>query len=148
MVKKKRQAKENSCKKIIIRKSSRIDIIHRLDREVFPDDTYSELLDVLWFIAWCDGEPAGFAGVKPTGGGKAFLIRCGVREEFRGLGLQSKFLKVREKAARQNGIEMLYTYTLTSNHHSSNNLIKNGYLLYDGKYMDSDEVLYWKKELK
>lgn len=89
--------------------------------------------DKSWWIAIIDGKFAGFAGTtakvdwdKAEG---LFVGPCGVLPEFRGRGLQRKFLKVRERYAIAKGYTKLVGSVETANVWSGNNFIRCGYEL-------------------
>ena len=73
------------------------------------------------------------------------FIRAWVDRKYRGKGLQSKMIKARLKAAK--GCKSVITYTTTDNIPSANNLIKNGFLLYDPAYAYAgrDKLYFIKK---
>ncbi len=107
-------------------------ILDKFEKELFGH-TWSRK-DAYWWIAYFQGTEIGFAGLDfypdlpiPS----AFLARVGVVTEYRGRGLQTRFIKIREKQAREEGYSRIITYTSLHNTHSANNLIKNGYRLYD-----------------
>jgi hypothetical protein len=68
------------------------------------------------------------------------LSRCGVLPLARGLGLQRLLIRRRIAwARRQTGRRAV----LKHNHHSSNNLIRCGFRLYDGKWIAADALYWW-----
>lgn len=108
-------------------------ILDKFEKELFGHTWWRE--DAYWWIAYHEGTAIGMAGldfwnppnvVVPS----AFLARVGVLTEYRGLGLQSRFIKTREKQAVEDGYNRIITYTSIENIHSANNLIKHGYRLY------------------
>jgi RimJ/RimL family protein N-acetyltransferase len=62
--------------------------------------------------------------------GWAFLARSVVKKDFRGQGLQQRFIKAREKFARLQNVHTIVTYVSPENIASANNLIRCGYELY------------------
>lgn len=107
-----------------------------------------------WWIAYCDKDPVGFAGITPStlAPGIGYLKRAGVLPEHRGHGLQCRLLKVRERKARQLGWVSVITDT-TDNVPSANNLIKAGYRLFAPETAQAmpwafKHSLYWMKKLQ
>jgi GNAT superfamily N-acetyltransferase len=125
----------------------------------------------MWWVAYKDCEPmpviygdsvispcfynthvsqdwAGFAGIQLDKDSKhAMMTPCEVKPEFRGHGLQKKFLQVREDWCRYNGYLTLNSLTLTDNIYSINNLIACGYRLRKPFYASNGKGLYWEKKL-
>lgn len=100
-----------------------------------------------WFIAWSDGNPAGFAGLTRRGPSVGFLARSGVDERHRGKGLQRKLIKVREAAARVRGYTSVVSNTY-DNPQSSNNLIACGYRQFAPAHpWGCEGTQYWIKKL-
>jgi GNAT superfamily N-acetyltransferase len=93
-----------------------------------------------------DGEwaPVGFAGAELTDGGQyGYLSRAGVLPEARGLQLQRRLIRVRERWARAAGCTHIWTYTSVENIRSMRSLIACGLL----PYMSDGMWMYWKKAL-
>lgn len=91
---------------------------------------------------------AGFAGIQLDKDAKrAMMTPCEVKPEFRGHGLQKKFLQVREDWCRYNGYLTLNSLTFTDNIYSINNLIACGYKLRKPFYASNGKGLYWEKKL-
>lgn len=137
---------------ITIRRCHDRELIKRMDLRVFVNTIElakpSELDNAAWWVAFRDGEPVGFCGVQRarTEPGSAYLSRAGVLQSARGNGLQRRFLRCRERWARDQGMEAAITYTLPTNYPSMNNLIASGYRTCAGSYLGSD-VVYWRKRL-
>jgi RimJ/RimL family protein N-acetyltransferase len=75
------------------------------------------------------------------------FVRAWVYKEYRGLGIQKRMIKARIKYAKKICTTVI-TYTSTNNIISANNLLKNGFLLYNPMYKYSgSDVLYFKKDL-
>ena len=94
------------------------------------------------------GQLVGFAGMAASRRilGWGYLNRTGVMPAYRGYGLHSKFIQVREAKARKLGWEGLVTDT-TDNNPSSNNLMTAGFKLYTPRRPWAfKNSLYWKKE--
>jgi GNAT superfamily N-acetyltransferase len=103
-----------------------------MQAECFPQDRPWATEEGDWWIAFEDREfPVGFACL--TAGAKTedvgYLALAGVMPEARGLGLQRKLIKVREKRARELGRKRLLTYTC-HNPQSTMNLIRCGFHIY------------------
>lgn len=101
-----------------------------------------------WWLVANGRELAGFCGLTPcfylpnTG----YMKRAGVRDAFKGHGLQRRMLTVRERHARRLGYDALYTDTASFNTPSSNNLIRAGFELFRPEPLWSDDdFLYWRK---
>lgn len=128
----------------VIRQIHTIDVIHRLDRSIFPNDQASELLNAYWFVARHEGKAVAFAGITPSG----FLLRCGVIPAQRGQGLQRRLIRKRVQWARQNlDINEVITYTICENVYSSNNLIAEGFTLYIPEDGPEEDINHWRLKL-
>ena len=107
--------------------------------------------DGFWWLSRAgDGSLAGFCGLEPSMAvhNAGYLVRAGVVDEHRGHGLQRRFIKVRERKARSLGWTILRSDT-TDNIHSSNNLIRAGFTLFEPEIPWAfDNSLYWIKPLK
>lgn len=112
-----------------------LDTLNKCEKDIFGTIYMKDpaKLESDWWICYCDGEIAGFCGItfypkiqKPA----AFLCLSGVYKEYRGFGLQRRFIKIRENFAAKNGYNRVITYTSYDNIPSANNLIRSGYLLY------------------
>lgn len=122
---------------VTVRRTTDLELIQSLEREVF--EAYGDeplagknLRDTAWWIAWVDGKPAGFGGVRILTNEKdtAFMVRVGVLPKYRRRGLHKRFNRVRKSYAKRAGCKYVVTYTLSHNITSSNNLIKAGFKLY------------------
>jgi len=102
-----------------------------------------------WWLAYDDERTAvGFAGLVPSQRypNAGYLKRAWVAETARGSGLQGRFLRARALKARRIGWKMLVTET-TDALHSANNLMKNGYRLFEPyEPWAFPNSLYWRKE--
>lgn len=89
-----------------------------------------------WWLVYQKGspEPVGFAGIVPSslGVGYGYLKRGGVLPAHRGHGLQRRLISIRVRWARKEGYHTLVSDTW-GNTHSSNNLIRSGFHLFDPK---------------
>ncbi len=117
-----------------VRKTTNRELIQRLDLEVFgADDSEDEYSRKIWWLAYVDGKIAGFAGLKTFKEGNlkcGFLCRTGVKQEYRGQGIQRALIDCRDREARRLGLDLMLTYTARDNYASANNLIRTGYTLY------------------
>ena len=103
-----------------------------------------------WVAQGPDGTLGAFGGLWPsvrlpeTG----YLARGGVCPFARGLGLQRRLIRVRERMARKLGWLTIITDTVEGNIHSANNLIDCGYRLFEPpvKYASAGSA-YWRKHL-
>lgn len=109
-------------------------VIRKLHVQTFGPETKFYIEGSYWWIAYCDGLPIGFTGLKPfTAVGRAFLYRSGVLTAFQGNGLQKRFIRIRERLAKKIGLMRMVTYTSEDNLPSANSLISCGYKLYKPK---------------
>lgn len=102
-----------------------------------------------WWLAFNRSEPVAFAGMRPSyqWGNAIYLSRCGVLREYRGLALQQRLIRVRQRHARSLGVDWLITDT-RQNPVSSNNLIREGFLLFEpSEPWGHKDALYWRKKL-
>lgn len=106
------------------------DILKDLHKAAFTDGSPVYTLDeAIWWIAYKHKEPAGFCGLgKGVTPGVAYLCRAGVLTEHRGHGLQTRFLRVREKEARKLKYERIVTDTTSV--YSANNIYDAGYKMF------------------
>lgn len=110
-------------------------VLDTLDKEIFYDSPIFDKKGSWWWIVYDDDKPVAFAGLTPYPVNKTmFLSRCGVVKQYRGLGLQKKLIKKREKVAKEREYKRIITYTSYDNIQSANNLIKMGYRLYTPKF--------------
>lgn len=102
-----------------------------------------------WWFASNGVMVVGFAGMlksRSTAQG-GYLFRVGVLENARGNGLQLRFIRVRERKARQLGMAQMVSDTCDSIV-SANNLIHAGYRLYaPEKPWSFPHACYWRKYL-
>lgn len=130
---------------------SSLEVLQRMDRLCFPGDdpydfSHSEKDHHWWVVYGSDGEPAAYAGSLYCKLDKGFfLCRAGTLPVARGCGLQKKLIHARVEHAKRFGAKKCFTYTLESNIVSSNNLIKNKFLLYrpNSPWAGKSGVLYW-----
>jgi len=131
---------------MIIRQTSDLDEIKRLDRMLFSADTPINYAQSHWWLAKDGNKSVAYAGLKVVDKNLAFLSRAGVTQNARGKGIHRRLIQVRTRWAWLHQLNTLITYTLVSNHPSSNNLIRTGFLLYDPEWAWVGRgVLYWIK---
>ncbi len=102
-----------------------------------------------WWIAYDDGEPIAFAGIRPSLRwiDCMYLCRSGVVPEARGKGLQKRLIRVRAAYARQMSMNWLISDT-TCNPASANSLIACGFRLYEpAQPWGNRHTLYWRKRV-
>lgn len=110
-----------------------------------------------WWIAYNNFDPVAFCGLTkdpayhPIKGAQdvGYLVRSGVRKDHRGHGLQLRLIRVREKKARELGLQWMVSDTSDGNMASANTLINAGYKLFKPpRKWAFKNGLYWKKELQ
>jgi GNAT superfamily N-acetyltransferase len=102
------------------------------------------------WIAYDYDQPVALAQLVPStlGDDIGYLKRAGVMPSHRGQGLQLKLLKVREREAKRLGWKRLVTDTALRNIHSSNNLIRAGFTLFEPPIRWGFATgLYWTKDI-
>jgi GNAT superfamily N-acetyltransferase len=122
-----------------------------LERACFAGDAPYTNPKAVWFLAFEGRTPIGFASVTPVHGepGVWFLSRAGVLKGWRGRGLQKRLIRVREKYVRSRGGHTMLTYVHPQNMASANNLIAEGYRLYDPQWKwGLKSALYFYKKLE
>lgn len=132
-----------------------LDEIAALDRLIFPYDvalTQKQIEAWEWWIAEAETSDVSvaYAAIAPSVqySDVAYLSRAGVREAFRGLGLQRRFIRVREAWALKNGALWCVTDTSYENTASMTNLIKCGYTPYLPKAPWAGAgSTYWRRKL-
>lgn len=111
-----------------------------------------------WWIAWDKSfGAAAFAGLSRTlrdPSEMGYLKRVGVLPDWRGLGLQLRLIRVRERKARKEGMTFLITDTTEGTVKGSadatrNNLIEAGYKIFTppNPWAFKDSI-YWIKSLE
>lgn len=146
--------------RIHIRQCDDQELLLRLDRVCFPDDDRVDPTRGVWWVAYHDDDPVGFAGlytlvtpicnVNGTDVGSAiFLSRCGIIPMYQGLGLQRRLIRVRLAWGRKNRCKRAITYTAHQNIASARNLQREGFLLYwpETDWSGMQRALYWMREL-
>lgn len=123
--------------------------LRRLQRLCLPGDTVYPTSEGTWWIAYHDGQVAGFAGLVPSSRWleTGYLCRAGVLPEHRGRGLQKKLIKVRIAHARRLGWRWLLTDT-RQNPPSANSLIACGFKMYDPAHpWGFKDSVYWRRKI-
>ena len=109
--------------------------LNLLDRELFDGSPVFPKDGSYWWFVYCDDEIVGFAGLTYYNELKsAFLSRVGVLPSARGLGIQKRLIKARERQAIKDGYNRIISYTSRDNIASANNLFSCGYKLYIPKW--------------
>ena len=103
----------------------------------------------VWWLAWQGETPVGYCGLQIDKYG-AYMDRAGVIPLARGNRLQKRFLTVRERYAKKQGMTRCYTYIATWNVRSMNSLIAMGYKTYnpEWRWAEPVEAIYFYKELR
>jgi GNAT superfamily N-acetyltransferase len=78
--------------------------------------------------------------------GICILNRAWVKKQYRGKGFHKKMIQIRLRAAKKT-CTVAITYTIYTNFASANNLISQGFKLYEPVYKYGGEVLYFTKQL-
>lgn len=126
-------------------------LLQWLQLEVLPHDAPLATDDGVWWVAYVDDAPAGFASVKtsPRYVGLGYLSRAGVLPAYRGHGLQKRLIRVREAYARRQGWTALITDTTAANPASANSLIACGFRMYQPQQPWAlPNSCYWRKPLQ
>ena len=132
-----------------ITRSDDISLLKRLHVDTFPADDFPRFTSGWWWVARQGEVAVAFCGVQPSAhwGDCVYLVRAGVMPSHRGLGLQKRLIKVRERFARQMGASWSITYTYR-NPASSNSLIRCGYRIYEpASPWGPAGSIYWRKPL-
>jgi ribosomal protein S18 acetylase RimI-like enzyme len=111
-----------------------INLVYALNESILPEDPLNESGASLYWLAWKQDEPVGFAVMRFTPGGYAYMTRGGVLPEHQGKGLHSRLIKARVRHARKRGSKAIFTYTMADNLHSMASLIRAGFEIYTPEY--------------
>lgn len=114
-----------------------------------PGDVHEDYTQGTWWLAYDQGEPVAFAGMRQarTWSTAAYLCRAGVLASHRGQGLQRRLIRARVAEARRAGFKQVITTTF-ENPASANNLIREGFLTYLPQTpWGADGTVYWLKGL-
>lgn len=125
-------------------------LIEYLDSRLFSEEErVDNVEESVWWVGWTDqNTPVAYAGARYIPSAHAvFLSRAGVLHEARGQGLQRRMIALRLRWARTTAARYVITYTHPENIISSNNLIKQGFLMYTPEWAWAGrEFLYWIRE--
>lgn len=126
------------------------ELLNHLQKEILPDDVPDSVESGWWWIARTDtGLPIGFCGIKPSSkwSDTMYLCRAGVLPAFQGQGLQRRLIRVRERFAKELGMNWIITDTYF-NPPSSNSLIKCGFKLFlPSEPWGYKTAQYWRKRI-
>lgn len=125
-------------------------LLRDLQLATLPYDKAVDTASGHWWIAYEDRTPIAFGGYVPSSqwADTVYLCRSGVLETHRGMGLQKRLIRVRERHARQNGMAWAITDT-NQNPASANSLIACGYRLYlPAIPWGYRTASYWRKKLR
>jgi GNAT superfamily N-acetyltransferase len=126
------------------------DLLNELEEETFPGDDIYDKENCYWWVAYIDGIPVGFAGLKlleDQNEGLAWFPRAGVLKDARRCGIHHALIKARLAYATKLGVQEVITYTVLDNEVSSNHLMDLGFRLYTPETRWVGDVLYWRKVL-
>jgi len=124
-------------------------LLHYLQLETLPNDEPIDTETGHWWIAYKDGNPVGFCGIRQSHrwADTAYLCRAGVIQKARGQGLQKKLIRVRVNHARKEKYTWLITDTY-QNPASANSLISCGFKMFHPSNPWSYEgACYWRKRI-
>lgn len=125
------------------------ELLLRLQTQYMPHDAPANIRIGWWWVMWDEATPIGFAGMHPSKAwlDTVYLCRCAVAPRARGMGLQKRLIRVREKKARQLGMQWMVTETWR-NPASANSLIACGFKMFlPHRPWASNESTYWRKRL-
>ncbi len=126
-------------------------VLRHLHRTTFPGDKYPDFNLGYWWLVYHDAQPVAFAGLHPSFNYEdtGYLCRVGVLKAHRGLGLQRRLIRVREKKARALGWRFMVTDTTVENPASANSLIRCGYKCFwpGTQTWRAEGTIYLKREL-
>lgn len=128
----------------------RIMIRESFERASYEGDYVGHYQSGMWWIAQCEGEPAGFALMTPSSQWDkvGYLALAGVSPAYRGHRLQRRLIRIRERAARRLGWRTLVTEVIDNNPHSMRNLFREGFLPYvPAKPWGHKNAIYMRKKL-
>jgi GNAT superfamily N-acetyltransferase len=121
-----------------------------LHAQCFPSDDSLDSSTGYWWLVRDGVVPIAFAVLREVDSWEntGYMARCGVLEGYRGNGLQRRLLQVRERKARNLGMERVITTTY-NNPRSANNLIKRHFLTYlPTTKWGAPDTIYWVKNLE
>ena len=121
-----------------------------LQKKCLPYDKPYDTTNGTWWIATKNGVDCGFAGLicSPWWSDCAYLIRCGVLPDYRGQGLQKKFIRVRIRQAKTLKMNWIVTSTY-DNPASANSLISCGFKMFNpSRPWMTKHTSYWRLKLE
>ena len=126
-------------------------IMNGFEPEIFPPLQSRHLVHGHWWIAQEEvtNIAVGFAGlVEMTPfDGVGYLKRAYVLPQYRGQGMHSQFLRVREQAARDLGWHLVVSECANRNVASAKNFTRAGYLQCDPEQPWETGAIYFSKRL-
>lgn len=136
-------------KRIDVRHEKAIALLNWLQLEILPADLPDDVTVGSWWVAYSDGSPIGFCGIKRSSRwvNAGYLCRAGVLRKFRGKGIQKKLIRVRIAQAKKLGWQWVISDTY-ENPASANNLISTGFQMYiPSRKYGADGTCYWRKRI-
>lgn len=121
-----------------------------LQKKCLPYDKPYDTTNGTWWIATKNGVDCGFAGLicSPWWSDCGYLVRCGVLPDYRGLGLQKKFIRVRIRQAKTLKMNWIVTSTY-DNPASANSLISCGFKMFNpSRPWMTKHTSYWRLKLE
>jgi len=121
-----------------------------LQKNCLPYDKPYDTNSGYWWIATADGMDCGFAGLVYSSSWSdcGYFIRCGVMPDYRGQGLQKKFIRVRIRQAKSLKMNWVITSTY-DNPASANSLISCGFKMFNPtKPWMAKNTSYWRLKLE
>jgi len=112
---------------------SQLSVVKALNTQVFPDNPMKEstYASSVWWLAWDGNTPVGYAGLYTGTPGETWLVRVGVVETHRRLGLGWRLVSIRLRHWRQAlAATRLRTYVADWNIGSHKNVIRAGLVPY------------------
>ncbi len=127
----------------------KLNTVKRLDKIIFfTDDPCEDYENTYWFGIYYKRKYIAFAGVKIQPDDIAFFNRCGVKDKYRGCGLQKHLIKARCILAKKMGAKKIRTYTSLDNYSSINSLLRCGFkITAPVPDLDNGKWLIWEKKL-
>ncbi len=112
-----------------------------------PHEERCDYREGFWWIAsdTLSGAPEGSEESRPVAFGglqlfnsdsSGFLASSGVIPEYRGLGIQRKLIRARVRKAQRLNLHRVMSYTSNYKLYSANNLIREGFTLYEPDYSE------------
>ena len=123
--------------------------LNQLQLEILPADALDDVSGGYWWIAYSDGNPVGFCGVKQSSRwfDTGYLCRAGLLPEHTGKGIQKRMIRVRAQLAKKVGWRWLISDTY-ENPASTNSLTACGFKMYTPSIKHGAHgTCYWRKKL-